>query len=412
MITNKINNYDKQSIQFKSLKIIQSLGWVVLVILALPTVVGSCFAWKKLVAIWDKNERPDIKRANLVASNALGKTTTESLLKKWVEDAPEDEKRIVASWRILRFLAGQTKTLNLTHLHLRSLPNIFHDKRFSELEELYLEDSLTLPSTLRNHNLTALIRFEKSNKATITFNLDKAGFDDISDEIPPAQTLLEQKEDLYEQAIRQFQKTEDCLGSRSAEAYFDYLKNTEKTLGFHFNMDLLHNVDLTSNAFLQRIKEETEIAEQKEGSLIFVPFLLAKNLFHEQHIVVAVINTTKQQIEYFDPKGNRCYSVLGSLDRKLSQWNMSTQDFLKNLSLSVFPEKEKPSIIRNINGPQSSWDKVNCGAYVLDFIQTRMYTDFVQSKKYPNFFETSLSLDAKQLRREMANTLDNFILKE
>jgi hypothetical protein len=149
MITNPINNYDKQSFQFKSLRIIQSLGWVVLVILALPTVIGSCFAWKRLVAIWDKKERPDTEITNLVASNALGKTTTESLLNNWAEKAANGEKRLVAKWRILRFLSGKTKTLNLSYLNLRSLPDIFNDKRFSELKELNLiENPLTLPSTL------------------------------------------------------------------------------------------------------------------------------------------------------------------------------------------------------------------------------------------------------------------------
>ncbi|MGL5626197.1 MAG: Ulp1 family isopeptidase [Candidatus Rhabdochlamydia sp.] len=419
MITNPINNYDKQSFQFKSLRIIQSFGWVVLVILALPTVIGSCFAWKKLVAIWDKNERPDTEVTNLVASNALGKTTTESLLNNWAEKAPNDEKRLVAKWRILKFLAGQKKILNLADLNLRSLPDIFNDKRFSELKELNLiGNPLTLLPMLRTHNLTALIRLkpspwqepEKANQdATETFNLNEEGFDDIANEVLPMQTLLEQKEDLYEQAILQFQKTADCLGSRSAEAYFDYLKSTEKTLSFHFNMDLLHNVDLTSDVFLKRIKEETELARQEKSPLIFVPFLLEKNLVHEQHIVVAVINTTKHQIEYFDPKGNQLYSIFGSVvDRNLAQWNMSVQEFLKSLSQSVF-SKEESSIIRNINGPQPLWDKINCGAHVLNFIQIRMYTDFAQSDKHPDYFKTSLSSDAKQLRQAMANTLDNFI---
>ncbi|MGL4540183.1 MAG: Ulp1 family isopeptidase [Candidatus Rhabdochlamydia sp.] len=419
MITNPINNYDKQSFQFKSLRIIQSFGWVVLVILALPTVIGSCFAWKKLVAIWDKNERPDTEVTNLVASNALGKTTTESLLNNWAEKAPNDEKRLVAKWRILKFLSGKTKTINLSYLNLRFLPDIFNDKRFSELKELNLIGNplATLPPTLKNHNLTALIRFQpsslresqKPNQNAEALNLIEEGFDDIANEVLPIQTPLEQKEDLYEQAILQFQKTADCLGSRSAEAYFDYLKSTEKTLSFHFNMDLLHNVDLTSDVFLKRIKEETELARQEKSPLIFVPFLLEKNLVHEQHIVVAVINTTKHQIEYFDPKGNQLYSIFGSVvDRNLAQWNMSVQEFLKSLSQSVF-SKEESSIIRNINGPQPLWDKINCGAHVLNFIQIRMYTDFAQSDKHPDYFKTSLSSDAKQLRQAMANTLDNFI---
>ncbi len=419
MITNPINNYDKQSFQFKSLRIIQSFGWVMLVILALPTVIGSCFAWKKLVAIWDKNERPDTEVTNLVASNALGKTTTESLLNNWAEKAPNDEKRLVAKWRILKFLSGKTKNINLSYLNLRFLPDIFNDKRFSELKELNLIGNplATLPPTLKNHNLTVLIRFQpsslresqKPNQNVEALNLIEEGFDDIANEVLPMQTLLEQKEDLYEQAILQFQKTADCLGSRSAEAYFDYLKSTEKTLSFHFNMDLLHNVDLTSDVFLKRIKEETELARQEKSPLIFVPFLLEKNLVHEQHIVVAVINTTKHQIEYFDPKGNQLYSIFGSVvDRNLAQWNMSVQEFLKSLSQSVF-SKEESSIIRNINGPQPLWDKINCGAHVLNFIQIRMYTDFVQSDKHSDYFKTSLSSDAKQLRQAMANTLDNFI---
>ncbi len=258
--------------------------------------------------------------------------------------------------------------------------------------------------------MTALIRLKPSPwQESETFNLNEEGFDEIVNEVLPIQTPLEQREDLYEQAILQFQKTTDCLGSRSAEAYFDYLKSTEKTLGFHFNMDLLHNIDLTSDAFLKRIKEETEIAKQEKSPLIFVPFLLEKNLVHEQHIVVAVINTSKHQIEYFDPKGNQLYSIFGSVvDRNLAQWNMSVQEFLKNLSQSVF-SKEESSIFRNINGPQPLWDKVNCGVYVLDFIQIRMYTDFVQSDKHPHYFKTSLSKDANQLRQEMANTLDHFI---
>lgn len=423
MIANPINNNDKQSFQFKSFRIVQSLGWVVLVILALPTVIGSCFAWKKLVAIWDKNERPDTEVTNLLVSNALGKTTTESLLKNWAEKAPEGEKRLVAKGRMLRFLSGKTKTLTLSYLNLSSLPDVFHDKRFSELKELNLIGNplATLPSTLQHHNLTALIKLQPSSlresENAIACAPNEEGFDDLENEVVPVQTPLEQKEDLYEQAIRQFQKTTDCLGSRSAEAYFDYLKSTEtektlteKTLGFHFNMDLLYNVDLTSDIFLKRIKEETELARKGKSPLIFVPFLLEKTLVHEQHIVVAVINTTKQQIEYFDPKGNQCYAIFGSLvDRNLAQWGMSTQKFLNHLSLSVFP-KEEPLIIRNINGPQPLLcDKINCGVHVLNFIQIRMYTDFPQSDKHPNYFKTSLSSDAKQLRQAMANTLDNFM---
>ena len=295
MTINPINN--KQSLIFKPLKIIQSLGWVAVAILTLPTVIGTYFAWKKLAAIWSKNARSDTQKTNEIAS------------------------------------------------------------------KIFLED----------------------------------GFEEVFNE---AVEMRSKEPTFYEQAIHQF-KGSNCLGSRSAEAYLDYLKNTEKNLGFHFNTNLLHNLGFTLNEFLTNIK-----AEAKDAKLIFVPFLLAGNLLREQHIVVAVINKTNEQIEYFDPKGNQFYSIFGRLvDRNLEQWSIPTQAFLEKLSTSIFPDKE-PSIIRNINGPQSLSNKVDCGVHALDFIQARMHIDFIPSK-YPNYFETSLSSDGRQLRDTMAATLQS-----
>ncbi|QZA58731.1 Ulp1 family isopeptidase [Candidatus Rhabdochlamydia porcellionis] len=298
MRINPINS--KQSFIFKPLRIIQSLGWVAVAILSLPTVIGAYFAWKKLAAIWNKHERFDTQKTNEVVS------------------------------------------------------------------KLFLEGS-------------------------------ENGFEEVFSEV--AETASKEST-LYEQAIHQF-KGSSCLGSRSAEAYLDYLKNTEKNLGFHFNTNLLHNLGFTLNEFLTNIK-----AEAKDAKLIFVPFLLAGNLLREQHIVVAVINKTNEQIEYFDPKGNQFYSIFGRLvDRNLEQWSIPTQAFLEKLSTSIFPDKE-PSIIRNINGPQSLSNKVDCGVHALDFIQARMHIDFIPSK-YPNYFETSLSSNGKQLRNTMAATLQS-----
>ncbi|PWU15323.1 MAG: hypothetical protein C5B45_02815 [Chlamydiae bacterium] len=312
MKINPINN--KQTFIFKSLKTIQSLGWVAVAILALPTVIGSYFAWKKLVAIWSKKERSDTQKTDQVASKALH-----------TEDDFED---------------------------------------FSIIGMTLNEDYVT-------------------------------------------KTPQEEKEALYEDAIKQFEGV-DCLGSRSAEAYIDYLKNTEQNLDFHFDTSLLYGSGLNLQKFLTRITtkiEEAGLFSKKRG-LVFVPFLLERNLFHEQHAVVAVIDMGKQQVEYFDPKGNLFYSIFGSLvDRNLPQ-NVPTQEFLEKLSGISFPG-EKPSIIRNINGPQSLFNKVDCGAHVLDFVQTRMFTNFIPSGRYPNYFETSLSSNGKQLRQEMAATLQS-----
>ena len=299
MNINPINN--KESFFFKPLKIVQSLGWVAVAILALPTVVGPYFAWKKLAAIWSKNERSDTKKADEIAS------------------------------------------------------------------EVFLED-------------------------------DEDGFVNLdSDKDYVEKTSQQKKLKLYTTAITQFQGS-SCLGDRSAEAYLSYLKDTYPD--FDFNMSLLKKgLKPSCNEFLKTIQAET--AGKNSNFLFFVPFLLAGNSFREQHIVIAVVNMAKQQIEYFNPKGCRFYSMFGR-DRNLAQWDMSTQEFLRNLSLSVFSNKE-PSIIRNMNGPQSLFNRVDCGAHALDFIQTRILTNFIQSD--PNYFETSLRSDSNQLRQEMAATL-------
>lgn len=299
MTINPINN--KQSLRFKPLKVIQSLGWVTVVILALPTVFGSYFAWKKLAAVWSKNERLDTKKTDEFASKALHTDF-------------EDFSMVLGKDYVIK-------------------------------------------------------------------------------------TPQEEKEALYEDAIKQFKKP-GCLRSRSAEAYIDYLKNTEQNHDLHFDTSLLYNSGLSLYEFLTRI--ETEIREAK---MVFVPLLLEKNLFHEQHIGVVVIDMTKEKIEYFDPQGHFFYSMFDRLvDRNLIQ-GVTTQEFLEKLSETIFPDN-KPSIIRNINGPQSLFNKVDCGAHALNFIETRMLTDFIQSDKYPNYFETSLSSNGKQLRQEMAATLE------
>lgn len=301
MEINPIN--DKQTFIFKPLKIAQSLGWVAVAILALPTVVGSYLAWKKLVAIWNKNENLATKKADNIASEVL-----------------------------------------LDH-----------------------EDDFVIE----------------------TLNEDYV-----------KKTPQQEKETLYKDAIQQF-KEPGCLGSRSAEAYLDYLKNTERNLGFHFNTTLLYNSGIKLDKFLTNIQAEIE----KTPLLTFVPFLLAGNLLREQHIVVAVINLKEEKIEYFDPKGNQWYSIFGSLvDRNLAHWSIPTQQFLEKLSQTVFPDIE-PKIIRNINGPQPLSNKVDCGVHALDFIQARMNIDFIQTNKYSDYFETSLSSNGKQLREEMAATL-------
>ncbi len=303
MKINPINN-SNQSFFFKPLKIVQSLAWVVVAILTLPTVIGPSFAWKKLAAIWNKNERSDTEKANKVASEAL-----------------------------------------------------------------HIEDGFNLLDTIEQ----------------------------------APQGVHE-----YEQAITQF-RAGGCLSATSAEAYLDYLRNDIKDRGgldFLFTTTLLYDIGASSlDPYLQQITAKVTEAKGKERPLVFVPFLLAGNLVRERHIVVAVIDIAKQRIEYFDPKGNRNYSYLGKwADRNLDQYPISTQNFLKTLSRSAFPDKEKPDIIRNISGPQSLWNRVDCGAHVLDFIQTRIYTDAIGSDT-PGYFETSLSSDGKQLREEMAITL-------
>lgn len=400
MTINPINN--KQSFIFKPLKIVQSLGWVAVAILALPTVIGSYFAWKKLAAVWSEKERPDTQKTAEVASETLIPKTTEGLLRDWVERAPTHEDRLTAQERILSFLEDPADLLDLSNLNLSSLPSIFEDKRFSKLQEINLIGNSFIGSLFIGNKSIRTIFKESPFKSSLS--LDKEDFVDLltkESTKKPLPTLLELKREQYERAIAQF-KTPGCLGPCSAEAYLDYLKNTEKNLGFYFNTNLLYNTGIELDKFLTNLQAEIKEA----SSLAFVPFLLAGNLLREQHIVVAVINLKDEKIEYFDPKGNQLYSWLGSLaDRNLAQWNIPSQKFLEKLSRSVFPHKN-PSIIRNINGPQPLSNKVHCGAHALDFIQVRMNTDFTKSSN-PNYFETSLSSDGEQLRSTMAATLQN-----
>ena len=324
-----INNNSNQSFLFKSLKVARSLGWAVVAILALPTIVGSYLAFlalKKAVEIWNRNDKPDTKKADEVALKVFSEGDHE---KNFVSVAADFEEEFVL------------------------------------LEEAFEENFV----------------IEAPDKDCVK------------------KTPQQEKEAFYENAIKQFKEL-GCLGSLSAEAYLDYLKHTERNLDFHFNTSLLYNSGIELDKFLASIKEEVE----KTPSLTFVPFLLAGNLLREQHIVVAVINKTSKQIEYFDPKGNQLYSMFGRLiDRNLAQWDIQTQQFLEKLSQAIFPDIE-PKIIRNINGPQPLSNKVDCGAHALDFIQARMNSDFIQSKD-SNYFETSLSSDGKKLREEMAFTL-------
>lgn len=294
-------NANKQLFLSNPQRIFQSLAWVALAILALPTVIGSYLALKKAVEVWSKSEKADTEKTDA-------------------------------------FVSGRLKSVN------------------DEEDE---EDFSILPTSL------------------------------------PLIAPIEEKKELYKAAISQF-CTSACLGSRSVEAYFDYLDSTERD--FHYNMNLLPNLEFTLPELKYLLQTIAKEVEEKSPSLIFMPFLLAGSMFREQHIVVAVINTAKQQIEYFDPKGGD-----SSMGRSLAQNKMSAQDFLENLSRAAFPNKE-PAIIRNANGPQSFWNKVDCGVHVLDFIQTRLYTDLEQSGK-PNYFNTFLSSDAERLRKEMAGTL-------
>ncbi|KAG6558650.1 hypothetical protein RHABOEDO_001058 [Candidatus Rhabdochlamydia oedothoracis] len=305
MKINQINN--KQSFIFNPLKIIQSLGWVAVAILTLPTVIGSYFAWKKLVAIWSKNERPDTQKTAEVASETLVQ-----------------------------------KTLDKNNLDL-------------DEEEDFV--------------------------------------DMLSENLPKP---LEVKKEEYERVIAQFESS-GCLGPSSAEVYLDYLKNINPA--FHFNMRLLNKLRPSCNEFLKTIEVEVKEAKEKNGSLFFVPFLLAGNFLREQHIVVAVINLKDEKIEYFDPKGNRVYSIfVRSVDRNLAEWNEPTQKFLEELSKALFPD-QNPSIIRNINYPQSLWNRVDCGAHALEFIEKRLSADSLEQAS------SSLTLDGRQLRRELAHTL-------
>lgn len=406
MTINQIIN--KQSFIFKPLKIIQSLGWVAVAILALPTVIGSYFAWKKLAAIWSKKERPGTQKIDQVASEILVQKTTENLLKNWVERAPVNEDRLTAQERILHFLEHPTSLLDLSNLGLSSLPSIFEDKCFSHLQELRLiGNPLIAPLSIRN--LTARIIFKESpwHKLHVSqdftntlFNkdLDENNFVAMSSENPL--TPLEEKKQWYKQAIAQFESS-GCLKPSSAEVYLDYLKNIEKNPGFYFNMRLLHKLRPRCNEFLKAIETEVKEVKEKNGSLFFVPFLLAGNFLREQHIVVAVINLKDEKIEYFDPKGNRFYySILSrSIDRNLAEWNEPTQTFLEKLSKTLFPD-QNPSIIRNINYPQSLWNSVDCGAHALEFIEKRLSVDFLEQAS------SSLTLDGRQLRRELARTLE------
>lgn len=413
MITNPINN-NNQSFFFNPLKIVRSLGWIAVAILSLPTVIGPCFAWKKLAAIWSENERPATQKTVEVASETLGQKTTEDLLKKWVEKAPANEDRLTAQGRILHFLKHPADLLDLSNLRLSSLPSIFEDNRFSNLKELHLMGNRFIGS-LSIRNLNARITFKElpwrkldsENFTNTLFNKDldeEEGFVEMSSKNLP--TPLDVKRNLYNQAIAQF-KHSGCLGPCSAEAYLDYLKDAYS--GFYFDTSLLYSSGLTLDKFLGQIKDKVETAIKETtpeiNPLVFVPFSLARNSIREQHIVVAVINKKNEQIEYFDPKGNQFYSILGSwVDRSLANWNdTSSQKFLEELSRSIFPGKE-PSIIRNINGPQSLLNKVDCGAHALDFIQARICTHFIQNNN-SNYFETSLSSDGRQLRDTMANTL-------
>lgn len=426
MIKNIINNFNNYSFLSRPVKVVQSLAWVALAILALPTVVGSYLALKKAVAVWSKNERSDTEIVHAFAEKVLIKKTTEDLLHEWTEKSPQGEDRLVAKQRILDFFTNQSDYLDLSGLHLSSLPNCFDDERFQKLKRIDVFNNqflVNLPPTIKN--LDVHIVFEHSGWRAmldpeqieeLVQNSDSpvgedSGIDDdfgFIDQEPLSQSALHQsqiknKKELYKAAIAEF-RTSNYLGTRSAEAYFDYLKSTGH--GFYFNMDLLHSVVPDFDVFLTRVKAEIEQAKQENVSLVFVPFLLAGNAFREQHIVVGVINTAQQQIECFDPKGNQFYSVFGSLsDRNLPHWNMPSQDFLKNLAVAIFPDKKDPSVIRNINGPQSLMNRMNCGAHALDFIQTRLYTDLIQSND-PNYFETSLRSNGAQLREEMAATLE------
>ncbi|MFI0478778.1 MAG: hypothetical protein ACH349_06670 [Candidatus Rhabdochlamydia sp.] len=294
MTINSINN-NKHSFLFKPLKIIKTLGWVAMAILALPTIFGSYFAWKKLADIWSKSERPDTQKTDDVASKAL-------------------------------------------------------------LDENYLE-----------------------------------------------KTPQKEKAEIYSKAIKQFQ-SEECLSATSAEAYLDHLRNDIKGRGgldFLFSTALLHNAKAVNlESYLQKITAKVTEAKGQEHPLVFVPFLLEGS---KPDIVVAVIDITKERIEYFDPKSNRSY-------RNLDRCGISTQDFLKKLSNLAFPNKE-PDIIRNISGRQSFWHKVDSGAHVLNFIQTRIYTDAIQRDTLGDF-NSSLSPDGKQLRKEMAAILQEKLNKE
>ncbi|MDR2539297.1 MAG: hypothetical protein LBC45_01545 [Chlamydiales bacterium] len=404
MKINEINN--NQSFIFKPLKIIQSLGWAVVAILALPTVVGSYFAWKKLVDIWSKNERPDTKKTAEVVSEIFMRKTTEALLKDWVERAPDQENRLTAQKRILHFLEHPEDLLDLSNLGLSSLPSIFEDERFSRLQELYLAGN-PFTGLLFIKNLNARIIFKESpwyeqhlskgfTNRLLDQNLgEEESFEDLLTQ--PSPTPLEIKKKQYEVAIAQFESP-GCLSSCSAEVYLDYLKDINPA--FHFNTCLLKDLKPVYNEFLKTIEVEVKETKEKNGSLFFVPFLLAGNLLREQHIVVAVINLKEEKIEYFDPKGNQVYFIFGNLvDRSLSRWDISIQEFLEELSRAIFPDQKTPSINRNRNYPQSLRNRVDCGAHALEFIEKRL--------SYGSLEEASshLVLNGRQLRSELANTL-------
>ncbi|VHO03003.1 leucine-rich repeat domain-containing protein [Candidatus Rhabdochlamydia sp. T3358] len=132
-------------------KVMQSLAWVALAIIALPTVVGSYIAIQKAVHVWDKVQTPTTAKTNRVASSSsLGKNSLERALDQWVKEAPLGENRVRAKKRILFFIDSQSTYLDLSKLGLTSLPDIFNNPCFCKLKELFLENNQlkALPSTI------------------------------------------------------------------------------------------------------------------------------------------------------------------------------------------------------------------------------------------------------------------------
>lgn len=131
----------------------QSLAWVILAIVALPTVIGSCMAIQKAVHIWNKDETITIAKTCQVASNAsVARYSFEIILDQWVREASKTEDRVTAKQKILDFYtsSGQETCLMLSNLGLTSLPNIFHDPCFSRLKRLCLAKNhlKTIPNTV------------------------------------------------------------------------------------------------------------------------------------------------------------------------------------------------------------------------------------------------------------------------